>query len=82
MRSQTDDVLTTAAAGLTRHEHEVALLVARGLSNREVAEALVINEKTAKNHVQRVLDKLGVNSRRQVMTRAQELGLHETNGLR
>jgi non-specific serine/threonine protein kinase len=58
------------------------VLVAQGLSNREVAEALVINEKTAKNHVQRVLDKLGVNSRRQVMTRAQELGLHESGAAR
>ena len=62
------------AAGLTRREHEVALLVARGYSNREVAESLVINEKTAKNHVQRVLDKVGVTSRRQIIARARELG--------
>jgi DNA-binding CsgD family transcriptional regulator len=47
--------------GLTRREHEVALLLARGLSNREVAEQLSISVKTAKNHVQRVLDKAGVH---------------------
>jgi DNA-binding CsgD family transcriptional regulator len=51
--------------GLTRREHEVALLLARGLSNREVAEQLSISVKTAKNHVQRVLDKAGVHSRSQ-----------------
>jgi len=55
------------------------VLVARGLSNREGADLLVINEKTAKNDVQRVLEKLGVNSRRQVMTRAHELGLADSS---
>jgi predicted ATPase/DNA-binding CsgD family transcriptional regulator/transcriptional regulator with XRE-family HTH domain len=65
-----------ASLTLTRREHEVALLVARGLSNREVADTLVINEKTAKNHVQRVLEKVGVSSRRQIIARASELGLH------
>jgi DNA-binding CsgD family transcriptional regulator len=60
---------------LTRREFEVAMLVARGLTNRQVAEQLVINEKTAKNHVQRVLEKLGVNSRSQIIARAQEFSL-------
>jgi DNA-binding NarL/FixJ family response regulator len=63
------------AAGVTRREYEVAVLVARGLSNREIADQLVIAEKTAKNHVQRVLDKLGVSSRREVIARADEFGL-------
>jgi len=61
--------------GLTPRELEVAVLLARGLSNRELAEELVITEKTAKNHVQRVLDKLGVRSRAQVASRAEQLGL-------
>jgi predicted ATPase/DNA-binding CsgD family transcriptional regulator len=62
-------------ASLTSREYEVALLVARGLANRQVAEMLVISEKTAKNHVQRVLDKLAVRSRAEVAARADELGL-------
>jgi DNA-binding NarL/FixJ family response regulator len=47
---------------LTAREHEVAALVARGLSNRQIAAELVISERTAGNHVQRVLDKLDVHS--------------------
>ena len=58
------------AAGLTPREHEVALLVARGLSNRAIANELVISEKTVKNHVQRVLDKLSMRSRTQVAASA------------
>jgi DNA-binding NarL/FixJ family response regulator len=58
------------AARLTPREHEVALLVARGLSNRAIAEELVISEKTVKNHVQRVLDKLAMRSRTQVAASA------------
>ena len=61
--------------GLTPREHEVAVLLARGLTNRELAAQLVITEKTAKNHVQRVLEKLGVHSRAQLASRAEELGL-------
>lgn len=48
---------------LTPREWEVAELIARGLSNREIAEALVITERTAESHVQHILDKLGVTSR-------------------
>src|SRR5262249_11494538 len=48
---------------LTRREREVAQLAAQGLSNRRIAEALVISEKTAANHLQHALDKLEVHSR-------------------
>jgi len=53
---------------LSRREREVAQLVARGLSNREIAERLYLSERTVDNHVHHILDKLGFDSRVQVAT--------------
>lgn len=50
-------------AGLTRREAEVLLHVARGLSNREIASALWISEKTVRNHVEHIYAKIGVSNR-------------------
>ena len=52
-----------------------AALVARGLTNRQIAAALVISERTAMKHVEHVLDKLGFHSRVQVAGWAVEQGL-------
>jgi DNA-binding NarL/FixJ family response regulator len=51
---------------LTRREFEVAELIESGLSNREIAERLVIAKRTADGHVERILAKLGFSSRAQV----------------
>lgn len=51
---------------LTRREREVASLVTHGLTNREVSTALGISERTAGNHVARILKKLGLRSRAQI----------------
>lgn len=48
---------------LTRREYEVARLVARGSSNRQVADRLRISEQTVKNHVQSIFRKLPVGNR-------------------
>jgi len=56
---------TREVPALTRREAEVARLLARGFSNRQIAEALVISERTADSHVYRLLGKLGVSSRAQ-----------------
>ena len=55
-----------ATSSLTLREQEVVELVARGLSNRDIAEALVISEGTAEVHVKHILSKLGFKSRHQV----------------
>ena len=51
---------------LTRREREVALLVARGLTNRQIAEELSVSRSTANNHVARILRKLRLRSRAQI----------------
>ena len=53
----------TRPDGLTPREIEVLCLVARGASNKEIAAALVISEKTARNHVERTYAKIGVGNR-------------------
>jgi predicted ATPase/DNA-binding CsgD family transcriptional regulator len=63
------------AAGLTAREREVVALIARGLTNRQIAERLVIAAGTAGVHVAHVLAKLDVHSRAQVAAWAVEHGL-------
>ncbi len=53
---------------LTRRERDVATLVAKGLSNRDIAGALVITERTVENHLSHIFDALGVTSRTQLAT--------------
>jgi pimeloyl-ACP methyl ester carboxylesterase/DNA-binding CsgD family transcriptional regulator len=60
---------------LTAREREVVSLVAQGLSNREIAVALVVTERTVEGHVSNVLAKLGFRSRAQVSAWAVEQGL-------
>lgn len=61
--------------GLTTRERQIAALVAQGKSNREIAEALVVSERTVTTHIANVLSKLGFSSRTQVAAWAVEKGL-------
>jgi LuxR family maltose regulon positive regulatory protein len=60
---------------LTEREHEVLQLLALGLSNKEMAERMVVSEGTVKTHVHNLIGKLGAQSRTHVLARAIELDL-------
>jgi two-component system, NarL family, response regulator LiaR len=61
--------------GITARELEVLTLIARGLSNREIASQLFVSENTVKTHCARAFDKLGAARRTQAVQRGKELGL-------
>ena len=62
-------------ARLSVREKEVLALVAEGLTNREIADKLIISQHTARNHVSHILDKLGISRRSQAATFAAQHGL-------
>jgi DNA-binding NarL/FixJ family response regulator len=68
-----------AFGGLTIREREVAVLIAQGKSNREIADTLVVSERTVETHISSILSKLGFTSRTQIATWAIEKGLTHEN---
>jgi DNA-binding NarL/FixJ family response regulator len=71
-----NDEAEEGLGALTAREREVLNLLARGLSNRDIAEELVITNKTVKNHLSRIYEKIGAHSRSEAI--AMWLGVRES----
>ncbi|MYW18667.1 response regulator [Streptomyces sp. SID2955] len=65
-------------AGLSPRERDILALIGDGLTNREIGKKLYLSEKTVKNHISRLLAKLGVQRRVQAAVLASHLDQHET----
>jgi DNA-binding NarL/FixJ family response regulator len=81
-RRHPDPQFPANLGALTRRETEVLRLIARGLSNTEISETLVIAEQTTKTYVGRILAKLDLRDRAQAIVLAYETGLVTPSGLR
>jgi DNA-binding NarL/FixJ family response regulator len=67
---------------ISRREHEVFRLIARGLSNAEIGKELYISETTVKTHVTHILQKLNLRDRVQAVVLAYQTGIFEADARR
>jgi tetratricopeptide (TPR) repeat protein len=65
-----------ATGGLTPREYEIAVLISKGRSNQELADALIVTKRTIETHIGNIMFKLGVNSRVQIAAWLLEKGLN------
>ena len=70
--------MALAYDGITRRQREVAILIARGLSNAEIAEQLTLTPGTVANHVENILRRLTLRSRTSIAVWAVERGLYRS----
>ena len=64
---------------LTKRERDVAALIGQGLSNREIADTLVLSKRTVEHHIANIFSKLGFSNRVQIVRWAIENGLAKTS---
>lgn len=74
LRASGDGALDSAFATLTARERELLELIAQGRDNAQIAATLALSEKTVRNHITHIFDKLAVESRAQAIVRARDAG--------
>lgn len=67
-----------AHSGISKREHEVLVLIAKGMSNQEIADTLFVSQSTIKTHTSRLFEKLDVKNRTHAIVKAKELGIIAT----
>lgn len=67
-----------AQSGISKREHEVLVLIAKGMSNQEIADTLFVSQSTIKTHTSRLFEKLDVKNRTHAIVKAKELGIIAT----
>jgi ATP/maltotriose-dependent transcriptional regulator MalT len=72
---QPEQLVSRLVEPLTNRELEILALIAQGLSNKQIAETLIVSTGTVKWHTSQIYSKLGVNSRTQAVARARTLDL-------
>ena len=77
VKSKSAERAPAATFDLTAREHEILALLVEGLSNKEIAQRLIVSPRTIETHVERVLGKLEVGSRSRAIAKALRLGLVE-----
>ena len=78
--SDSSAVLPNAAEGLTKRESDVLALLGEGLTNKDIARRLFICPTTVRHHLSHIFSKFDVNSRQQLLLRAQQHGLLQLDG--
>ncbi len=73
--SKPKQVVEALQVNLTAREMEILKLIAEGISNKEIADRLVIAEGTVKNHISKILEKMDVSDRLQALLKAKSLGI-------
>jgi two-component system, NarL family, response regulator LiaR len=69
------DTQILAKLNISKREHEVLVLLGRGMSNQEIADALFVSPNTVKTHASRLFEKLDVKNRTHALLKAKELGI-------
>ena len=62
-------------SGISKREHEVLVLIAKGMSNQEIANTLFVSQNTVKTHTSRLFEKLAVKNRTHAIVKAKALGI-------